>query len=142
MRSPIRNRLLLALALASLLAGLATAAAGPKGKKTRKGPAVTKVSGELTKVTNKKGRLVGARLKDAGGKVYFVVLDRKGTKLAKALAGKQVEVTGRLRVRGKGKARRTWLRVQAYKETAPPKAASAEAVEDELEDPDVGDDDG
>jgi hypothetical protein len=132
MRQASWTRLLVALATIAFLASLTGAAlAGPKGKKASKGPKVSTVTGELTKMANKKGKLTGAQLKDAEGKVYQVVLDRQGVKLTKALAGKQAEVSAVMVVKGKGKAKKTWLRIKSFKEATPPPAEPEEGAEDE-----------
>jgi len=122
------TRILVALATTAFLAGLAgTAMAATKAKaKAKKGPVVSTVTGDLAKMTNKKGKLVGAQVKDSEGKLFNIILDRQGAKLAKALAGKKVELTGTLSMKGKGKAKKTWLRVKTFKEVA---AAPAEPEE-------------
>jgi hypothetical protein len=101
-------------ALALCLAGSqALAGKKAKGKKVAK---LETVKGEVVKMANKKGKLIGVQLKGEDGKTYKVYLNAKGKKMAKELAGKKAEVSAALIRKGTKKKPILWLNVKNYKE--------------------------
>jgi hypothetical protein len=117
------------IAAAGLLALSNLAAAQPKAGKApaKKAVKAATFTGDLAKTTGKKGKITAAQIKTADAKTLQVVLDKQGLKMAKALAGKRVEVTGVPFT--KGKALKTWLRIKTFKEA--PAAAPAEPADEE-----------
>ena len=120
------TRILVALTTAALFTiGAGTALAASKGKKAprKKGPAVTKVVGDVSKMANKKGKITGAQIKCDDGKIYNVILDKKGMTLAKSFDGKKVDATGIVSKKKRGKKINLWLRVRESKEAEPAEPA-------------------
>ncbi|MBN2493349.1 MAG: hypothetical protein JXR96_02055 [Deltaproteobacteria bacterium] len=121
--------MLAVLALASLALFAAPAAAAKKAKK--KGPPIVKVEGEVVKQANKKGAITAVQIKTKDGKMVHVVMDRKGKKLGKDLAGKSAEVEGTTFKKKFRKEMREWIRVKTFKEAvaAAPEPDSEPATE-------------
>lgn len=111
-------------------------AAGKAKARSRKGTKVAKlhtVKGEVVKLTNKKGRTIGAKLKTDDGKIYKVVYNLKGKRLTKKMAGKKVEVAARLIRKGTKKKPVLWLRVKSFKPIDQPRPSGEPGEEDDTE---------
>lgn len=122
---PCRTPILVALsAAAALLAFSGVAAAQGKAAPAKKAPKVTTFTGEIAKTVGKKGKITAAQLKAADGKVLHLVLDKQGLKLAKEFGGKQAEASGVTFDKGKGKAKKTFLRVKTFKAAPEPAPAT------------------
>jgi hypothetical protein len=115
-------------ALALCLAG-GQVLAGKRGK-GRKVARLMTFKGEVVKMANKKGRIIGVQLKGEDGKTYKVYLNAKAKKLAKELAGKKAEISAALIRKGTRKRPVLWLNVKSFK-----------AVEEEPKDEPAGEGD-
>jgi len=124
--------LFVALAL-NLSSGQALAGKKGKGKKVAK---LTTLQGEVVKLTGKKGKLLGIKLKGDDGKVYRVYMNKMGRMMVRKLAGKKAEVSAVRTRKGTRKRPVLWLNVRKFKAVA---EAPEDAPEDAPEEDTIGD---